>query len=157
MLTMTLQYFGHLRWRANSLENALKLGKTEGKRGRGRQRMRWLESITDSMDMNPSKLQEITKDRGAWCAAVHGATKSRTWVRRLNNNNKVRTLTSMFSASASSHAHVWSAHGHLCWERFGVWEMPEAQVGGINENCRKSQIHLTWSMYRSKMGRIETS
>ena len=70
--------FGHLMWRAASLENTLILGKIEGKRRRGRQRMRWLDSVTDSMDMNLSKLQEIVKCRGAWHAAVHGATKSQT-------------------------------------------------------------------------------
>ena len=71
-------YFGHLMWRANSLEKTLMLGRTGGKRRRGLQRMRWEDSITDSVDINPSKLQEIVKDRGAWHAAVHGITKSRT-------------------------------------------------------------------------------
>ena len=78
MLKLKLQYFGHLMWRANSLEKTLMLGKTEVKRRRGRQRMRWLDSTTDSMAMNLSKLWEIVRDRGAWRAAVHGATKSRT-------------------------------------------------------------------------------
>ena len=72
---LKLQYFGHLLQRADSLEKTLTLGKTEGKRGRGQQRMKWLDSITDSLDMNLSKLQEKVKDRGAWRAAVHGVTK----------------------------------------------------------------------------------
>ena len=79
-LPLKLQYFGHLMRRISSVEKTLMLGKIEGKRRSGWQRMRWLDSITDSMDMSLSKLQEIVEDRGAWRATVHGITKSQYYL-----------------------------------------------------------------------------
>ena len=92
MLKLMLQYSGYLIWKANSLEKTLMLEKIEGKRRRGRQRMRWLDGIIDSMDTGLSKLQETVKDRDAWHASVHGVTKSRT---RLND--WTTTSTTAFS------------------------------------------------------------
>ena len=115
MLKLNLQYFGHLMWTANSLGKTLMLGRIEGKRRRGQQKMRCLDSMTDSMDMNLSKLREIVKERGAWYTAVHGIIKSRTWLSDWTTSdliNLVYLFTWLMLSSLSWQTQVLSCLDH---------------------------------------------
>ena len=114
MLKLKLQYFGYLMQRADLLAKTLMLGKMEGKRRRGQQRMRWLDSITDSMDMNLRKLQETEEDRGAWRAAVHGVTKS--WTQLSNRTTITTTNLLSFQVANIPRGNFIVLVG---WSRFG--------------------------------------
>ena len=115
MLKLKFQYFGHLMWTSRSLKKTPMLGKIEGKRRRRRQRLRWLDNITDSVDMNLGKLGEIVRDREAWHAAVHGIAKSQI---RLNDWTTVTTLLNKFTGAGKPFFTQVQSVGNVVWQCF---------------------------------------
>ena len=154
MLKLKLQYFSHLMWRTNSLENIPMLGKIKGKRRRGWQRIRWLDGIIDWMDMSLSKFREIVKNREAWCATVHGVTKSQTslsyWTTTITlgaGNTKKKTLSLLLSSSSLGDKKA--SREPLCYVMYGLSDFPYSKLEDTHQSPFKLPFYCMYHILTS--------